>query len=216
MSADPAATECKGSVLLVDDDALVLATLGRGLREAGLEVHTARDAAGAIAICSAQSISVAVIDYALPGASGPDLARTIAAQTSAPIIILSAYDDKALVREAIASGAMTYLVKPIDTRQLLPVLCTALKRSQELHALRAQTEQLSLALQSERTISVATGLVMAKFQIGRAEAFERIRQQARATRTRVEQIAAELLQANDAAGRLYEHLRRPPGGPTEA
>lgn len=201
------------SILVADDDPLILSTLSRGLRIAGFEVLEANDGESALQICIAFAPSVALLDYAMPGLSGVELARQIAGSTQVPVVFLSAYSDEAIVDQAIAAGAMSYLVKPIDIPQLLPVIRAAVRRSQELQALRLQTMQLSTALQSGRSVNIATGLLMARFRIGQQEAFERLRHHARSKRARLEEVATELLRVTDAADRCYESLRPAESGP---
>ncbi len=195
-------------VLVADDDNLIVAALARGLRAAGFDVLEAFDGAGALEILTSRKVSVAIIDYSMPGTDGLELARLSAAKTSVPIIFLSAYSDASIVEGAIMAGAMLYLVKPIDIKQLLPILRTVMQRSREMHALRTEAEQLNSTLQSRRTVNIATGLLMARFQIRQEEAFERLRRQARSRRTRLEEVATELLRMNDAIDRLYEPLRQ--------
>ncbi len=199
-------------ILVADDDPLIVATLGHALRSEDFDVLEAFDSAGALEICIGKAPSLAIIDYSMPGTNGVELAHLIAEKTTVPVMFLSAYSDETIVRKAIAAGAMTYLIKPIDTLQVVPAVRTALQRSRELHALRFQADQLNTALKTGRNVSIATGLVMAKFQIGQQEALERLRSYARSRRTRLEAFASELLKATDEAGKLYESLnQRAPG-----
>jgi two-component system, response regulator PdtaR len=78
-------------ILLVDDDPIILETFGESLRGAGFEVIEARDGARALQICIAQTPALAVIDYAMPGLSGVELARQLVAQTDVPFLFLSAH-----------------------------------------------------------------------------------------------------------------------------
>jgi response regulator NasT len=194
------------TILVADDDPLIVTTLAHVLRTNHFEVASAFDSASALEACTTLKPALAIIDYSMPGMNGIELARSIAERTAVPVMFLSAYNDAAIVNAAIAAGAMAYLVKPDDTLQVVPAVQTALQRARELHALRFQTEQLNTALQSGRNISIATGLLMAKFQIGQQEALERLRRKARSRRTRLEAFASELLRATDEAGRLYEAL----------
>ncbi|MEJ1961682.1 MAG: response regulator [Gammaproteobacteria bacterium] len=195
-------------VLIADDDPLIVATLGHALRAADFEVIEAHNAASAFDACVAHSPALAIVDYSMPGANGVELASRVANETAVAVIFLSAYGDDAIVREAIAAGAMTYLVKPIDTLQLVPAVRTAIERSKELRALRCQADQLSSALKGGRNVSIVTGLLMEKYQIGQQEALERLRRQARSTRTRLEVLATEVLRVADDAGKIYETLSR--------
>jgi response regulator NasT len=198
----------KPCVVVADDDPLIVATLSHALRAAGFEVVEATNAASAFDACVENSPVLAIVDYSMPGANGVELARRIANETVVPVMFLSAYGDEAIVREAIAAGAMTYLVKPIDTLQILPAVRTAIERSRELRALRSQADQLNSALQGARSISIATGLLMEKYQIGQKEAFERMRRHARSSRTRLEVIASDLLRVAEDVGKTYEPLSR--------
>jgi AmiR/NasT family two-component response regulator len=204
--AKETAPEPRPVILVADDDKVIVTCLARVLRQAGFDVLEAFDAVTALELCSSHSVSVAIVDYGMPGMNGIEFARLNATQTAVPVIFLSGYSDDEIVGEAIAAGAMTYLVKPVDTTHLLPVIRTALQRSRELNALRTQTQQLNSALQSSRPVNIATGLLMARFQIGQEEAFERLRRQARSRRTRLEEVAAELLRMSDEIDKLYGPL----------
>lgn len=196
----------RATILVADDDPLIVTTLAHVLRKNSFEVLAASDSDSALDTCIRTRPALAIVDYAMPGMNGVELARLIAERTSVPVMFLSAYNDESIVTAAVAAGAMAFLVKPIDTLQVLPAVHTALQRARELHALRFQTEQLNSALQTGRNISIATGLLMAKFQIGQQEALERLRRKARSRRTRLEAFASELLRATDEAGKLYEAL----------
>jgi AmiR/NasT family two-component response regulator len=202
----PAAASPAPVILLVDDDPVILETFGASLRAAGFGVVEAVDGLSALQTCIAQPPSLAVIDYAMPGLSGLDLARQLVVQSDVPFLFLSANAEQDVVRAAVAAGAMTYLVKPLDGAGLVPAVRTALERSREVIALRSEAVRLNAALKMDRNIAVATGLVMARFQVGQQEAFERLRRLARSRRARLEQVAAELLQATEATGKIYDSL----------
>lgn len=200
------AAEAQPTIVVADDDPLIVATLSRGLRDAGFIIVEAYDSASALEACLRNSPTVALIDYKMPGATGAELARSIAAQTTIPIVFLSGYSDESLVREAIDAGAMSYLVKPIDISQLLPVLRSAVERARDLRQLRSE---IKIAQTRNRTIGIATGLLMLRFQITQKDAFERLRRHARSTRSRLEDVAAALLRATEENTVLYEKLAQP-------
>ncbi len=199
-------------ILLVDDDPVILETFGASLREAGFEVLEAADGASALQSCITSSPALAVIDYAMPGLSGVELARQLVAQTDVAFLFLSAHADESVVREAVAAGAMTYLVKPVDGAGLIPPVRTALERSREFLALRSEGQRLSAALKIDRNIGVATGLVMSRFQLGQQAAFERLRRYARSHRVRLEEVATQLLRATEEAAKVYDSLNRDGSG----
>src|SRR5262249_23670857 len=156
-------------ILLADEDPLVVASVGHELRECGFEVREAFDSAAAFDSCLAHAPSLAILDQAMSGATGVELAHQIANHTPVPVILLSAGAQDDVVVNAVAAGALALLVKPVEPRQLLATVRIALQRGRDIIALRAQAEQLNTALQSGRSIGLVTGLLMARFRIGREE-----------------------------------------------
>ncbi len=203
-----AAAATKAAILVADDDPQLLGTLRGGLSPTDFEVIDVPDGQRAMAECAARNPALAVINHSIAGSNGVQLARQIAEQAGVPFIFLSARSDDGTVHEAIAAGALTYLMKPVAPQQLLAAVRTALQRAREIQALRLQATKLSSTLQVERNISIATGLLMEKFHVGRQEAFERLRRHARSQRARLEEVASQLLTASDQAGTLYESLGR--------
>jgi response regulator NasT len=190
-------------VVLADDDPLMVELIGGWLRDADFEVIEASDGASALNACVANQPDLVVLDYTMPGYRGDELATFIASQTSAPLIFISSHDQPEVFESAIRAGAIAYLVKPIEESQFLAMLSTAMQRGREIQALRAQTNHLHRALEAGRAINMATGLLMGRFGIAQRDAFERLRRQARSTRVRMEEVAAELLHANEDAAKHF-------------
>lgn len=190
-------------VVLADDDPLIVELIGGWLREADFEVIEAFDGASALNACVANQPDLVVMDYSMPGHHGADLATFIASQTSAPLIFVSSHDETVVIDSAIRAGAYAYLVKPIEESQFLATVGTALERGREMQALRAEANQLHRALEAGRSVNLATGLLMGRFGIARRDAFERLRRQARSSRTKLEDVATELLRANDDAAKQF-------------
>jgi len=193
-------------VLVADHDAPTVAAVGQALRAAGFDVLEAFDGPSAFDACMVHAPSLAIIGYGIAGSTGLEIAHEIINRTSVPVVLLSAISNDVIVREAVAASVSGFLLKPIDVRQLLPVVRIALQRARDYLALRSRAEQLNEALQGGRNVSLAAGLLMATFHIGREEAFERLRRHARSNRVRLEEVASELLRATDEAAKLYESL----------
>jgi len=77
-------------VLVADDDPLIVATLGHVLHSAGFDVAEVFDGASALEACIRLTPALAIVDYAMPGSNGVELARMIALQTAVPVMFLSA------------------------------------------------------------------------------------------------------------------------------
>jgi two-component system, response regulator PdtaR len=193
-------------VLVADGDASVVAAVGQELRAAGFDVLEAADGPSAFDACVVHAPCLAIISYAISGSTGVETAHEITNRTSVPVVLMAAETDEAVVRAAVTASVIAFLFKPIDARQLLPVVRIALQRSRDYQVLRQRAEQLNVALQGGRNVSLAAGLLMATFHIGREEAFERLRRHARSNRVRLEEVASELLRATDEAAKQYEAL----------
>lgn len=183
-------------ILLLDDERLILATLGTGLRHAGFRVVTAESVIEAEAIlASGERPDLAILDVNLPDQSGLAFAQRLREFDQIPFLMLSAYSDAQYVEQAAREGALGYLVKPIDVVQLVPEVHAALARAGEISDLRLTGAQLQTALDNERDISVAVGILMVQHRLGRKAAFEVLRQSARSQRRRIAELAAQAVQS---------------------
>ncbi|HEX2828523.1 MAG TPA: response regulator [Burkholderiales bacterium] len=202
-------TGANAHILIVDDDRLVLALIGRGLRDAGYRVTEANDSASALRAVEAEAPDLALLDVRMPDMSGVKLAETIAARHAVPFMFLSAYDDPATIGRATELGALGYLVKPLDVPQIIPSIEAALARAAQIRSLKDTGEQLSHALETGREINVALGILMERQRLTRQAAYELLRTSARSQRRRMQEIAASLVDALDQLNGLAPARERP-------
>ena len=168
----------KPTIVVADGNALVAAAVGRTLRAAGFDVFEAVDGPTAFELCMSHAPSLVIIDYRMSGSSGAKMAQHIATRMLVPVVLMSADTGETIVQEAIAAGVTGFLAKPVEARQLIPMIRIALQRAHELHELRSRVEQLDETLQSRRHAGLATSLLMARLMIKREEALQRLRRQA--------------------------------------
>ncbi|WP_186297647.1 ANTAR domain-containing response regulator [Sedimenticola selenatireducens] len=184
------------NLLLADDDALVLATFGRGLRDAGYTVLVASNGQEAVEIAANNAIDLAILDIMMPELSGIEASKKLHA-IGIPVIHLSAYDDKDTLEGALECGALGYLVKPIDVAKAVPTIETALKRADDMFKLQETEARLGKALDTANTVNFAVGILAERHRIDRHKAFDLIRDRARSERRKVKDIASEILKAVD-------------------
>ena len=111
------------SVLLIDDDTVFTATLGRSLQRKGLDIHTAHDPASAQQQLDERRYDLILLDLNLNGESGLKLlSHMLRQQPEARIVMLTAYSSVATAVEAIKRGADNYLCKPVNTSDILSLL----------------------------------------------------------------------------------------------
>jgi FixJ family two-component response regulator len=117
-------------IAIVDDDQWMRRSLERLLKSAGL---TARGFASAEDYLNARNhdeFGCIILDIGLPGMSGFDLDRRLAAEERRlPVVFVSARDEPEVRQEAAQAGAVAFLGKPYDDNALLDAVHTALKRA---------------------------------------------------------------------------------------
>lgn len=112
--------EDRPTVLLVDDDEAFRERLARALRDRGYEVRTADGYDTALQLARADSPEYAVVDLRMPGRSGLEVVRDLAAlDSSTRIVILTGYGSIATAVDAVRLGAVQYLPKPADADDLV-------------------------------------------------------------------------------------------------
>jgi DNA-binding response OmpR family regulator len=185
------------TILVVDDDRLVLATVVAGLRQAGFTVLEADNGDDAILIARRQRPRLAILDMRMEGKSGIEVARYLAANTRTGFMFVSAFGDREIVEEANRLGALGYLVKPIDIRQIVPAVNAALARiadsDREAEAFAEQPAPESGA--GDRAESIAIGILMERLRLDQTRAVDALRAQARAEGSTVATLAASMVEA---------------------
>jgi two-component system, OmpR family, response regulator MprA len=119
------------SVLVVDDDARVAASLRRSLEYAGYRVTVAADGPAALAAVRRDRPAVVVLDVLLPGIDGYGVCRALRADpaTADPMVLmLTARDGTADRVTGLDAGADDYLVKPFEHDELLARIRALLRR----------------------------------------------------------------------------------------
>jgi len=108
-------------VAIVDDEPSVRRALGRLLDLAGYEVRPF--ASGGEFMGHLEGIDLVILDLHLPGMSGFDVQKALAARKSSPpVVVLTGNDTPANRARSLAEGAAAYLTKPIDDEELLQAL----------------------------------------------------------------------------------------------
>jgi PAS domain S-box-containing protein len=137
-------------ILVIDDDPVIRETVGDVLREHGHHVDRVDRGQDALArFGQPRPVDLAIVDCRLPDISGLELLHSIKTRSPETEVILitgPASLDGALA--AMAGDASSYLVKPVDTAQLLSTVDRALARKGLLRALRDSEERYRLITES--------------------------------------------------------------------
>lgn len=108
------------SILLVDDEKIILDSLGRDLREEGYTITTASDGSEAIIKLRAAPYDLVITDLAMTEIGGIQVLKEAKKiNRDICVIILTGYGDMTSAIEALRLGADDYLIKPCDIDEML-------------------------------------------------------------------------------------------------
>ena len=115
-------------ILVVDDEKTITDLVGIYLRNEGYQVTLAYTGADAARAILSQEFDLAVLDIMLPDIDGFELLRTIRADHTYPVIMLTARDSQADKIEGLTLGADDYVVKPFRPLELVARVKAQLRR----------------------------------------------------------------------------------------
>lgn len=117
------------TLLVVDDDLVLLSAVARRLGREGYEVRTAASGQGALTALERGWPSLLIIDLMMPGMDGFELARRVKRLADLPIIVLSAVDASEAKVAALEQYAEDYVTKPFDPDELVARVQRVLRRA---------------------------------------------------------------------------------------
>lgn len=147
-------------VLLVDDDGPLLASLGDLLQRDGFDVTTARSGREALAALDAAWPDLVLLELAMPGMSGQDLAAHIKKRADIPIIVLSRITAVESKVDAISRYAEDYVTKPAHHDELAARIRRVLSRRDDRVPGRALVLGPNLTLVLQRRQAIVDGIVV--------------------------------------------------------
>ena len=107
------------TILLVEDDSVLLETLSYNFERAGFQVATASDGLTGLEMARRTHPDLIILDVMLPGLDGFSVCRAVAKETTVPIVLLTALHDEAHRIAGLELGAIDYVVKPFSMGELL-------------------------------------------------------------------------------------------------
>ena len=120
-------------VLIAEDETIIRLDLRQLLERHGMTVCAeARNGAEAVELARRFEPDVALLDVRMPELDGIEAARRMYAERPLPVVMLTAFSDRASVESAVEAGVFGYLVKPFRESDVVPALRAALARHREL------------------------------------------------------------------------------------
>ena len=171
--------DAKSTVLVIDDDPDLRASIGRLLRSLDLDARLFASVSDFLNSDLPDGPACLVLDVRLPGQSGLDFQRELAgANRQVPIIFITGHGDIPMSVQAMKGGAIEFLTKPFRDQELLDAIQLGLSRDRSRRenekALTALKERFASLSPREReiVIQVAQGRLSKQIagEIGIAEA----------------------------------------------
>lgn len=138
----------KPTVVVAEDESVNRMDLVAMLEDNGYEVvGQAANGEEAIALTRELRPDVVCMDVKMPHMDGITAAGVICDENIAPVVMLTAFSQTDLVKEAIGAGAMAYVTKPYEESKLIPALAVAMGRFAEINDLLDSIERNEKDLQ---------------------------------------------------------------------
>jgi len=132
----------KYHVLVVDDDRSVLRMLQTLFDNEGLLCTTVESGSQALACTEKLQVDVVLTDLRMPDLNGLELLERIRAESDTDVMIMTGHSGDVTFEEIIEKGALDFIHKPIETRELLLRLKRILKERRNREERRWMEEQL--------------------------------------------------------------------------
>jgi two-component system, response regulator PdtaR len=192
MAGEEPTSDPRWRVAILDDHERSRASLRAAIWAAGgAVVGEAVRCVDAVDLVRRTNPDVAVFAVGLPDGDGVDAARNVIA-AGCPVVLFTSHTRQDLVDRARAAGVMSYLLKPLRSAELAPVLDLAVARFRE-------TRDLRRSLEDRKVIERAKGRLMARYHLSEDEAFHRLRRAAMDSRRPMVEIARALLVSESVA-----------------
>jgi DNA-binding response OmpR family regulator len=120
------------TILVVEDEATIAASIAARLRKEGFRVETAADGNAGVEAARTLRPDLVVLDVMLPGMDGLEVCREIQRHRPVPVLMLTARDDETDVLVGLGVGADDYMTKPFSPRELVARVKALLRRVERL------------------------------------------------------------------------------------
>ncbi len=197
-------------VVIAEDEAIIRLDLKEILQDEGYEVvgETGRGDE-AVDLVRESRPDLVILDVKMPGSDGLAAARAIRdLRMKVAVLILTAFSQRNLIDEARDAGVAAYLVKPFQRIELIPAIDQAMARCEQEWAIDAEAQRTAAEggtdhqvsaedkLETRRLVDGAKSVLMDRSGMTETEAFGFIQRTAMGTRSRMIDVARQVLEGS--------------------
>lgn len=182
-------------VVVAEDEALIRLDIVESLQDAGYDiVGQAANGDEAVEQARTKKPDIVIMDVKMPGCDGITAAEIITKEGIAPVVMLTAFSQQSLVREAADAGAMAYVVKPFVPEKLFPSIEVAIARFNQMVILKEQISDLKQRFIVRKKVDRAKSLLMENMGLSEPEAFRWIQKTSMDRRLTMEEVANAVIE----------------------
>lgn len=186
-------------IVIADDEPITRMDIKEILESSGYNVvGEAVDGFDAIELCRKNLPDLVIMDIKMPLVDGLAAAKIINDENIAgAVLILSAYSGSEFIERAKEAQVISYVVKPVDEKNLIPAVEIAISKSEEMKDMKNNVKNAEDKLEARKRIEKAKGLLMDKYKISEGEAFTRLRTLSMNKRCSMKDIASTIIVSFD-------------------
>ncbi|GAB4467453.1 MAG: response regulator [Armatimonadaceae bacterium] len=188
------------NVLIADDDPIVRMDLRTLVTQLGHTViGEAENGTQVLALARSLRPDLVLLDVLMPALSGLDVARLLAAEGLAAVLLFTGVTDYEIIRQLDECGAMGFLSKPLRDTDLRFAIPIAVARFRERVALQNEIRSLNERMEARKLVGRAKAILMEQHRLSEREAFRRIQGQSQALNKPAHEIAQAIITASELA-----------------
>ena len=182
-------------IYIAEDESIILMNFKMILQQLGYEVvGSAVNGEKALKDILELKPDLLLLDINMPRLDGISLFESVSKAYDAACIFITGHFSEAFVEKAKKAGALGYLIKPVDEKQLKASIEVAVARFDERCILRDETEKLRADLSDRKYIERAKGILMDSFGLKERQAMARLQKLSRDKNKKLAVIARELIE----------------------
>lgn len=184
-------------VFIAEDEPLVLSGFQAMVTGLGHQVvGSAFEGHNAVSRILELRPDLVIMDINLPGISGLQAIELVNQQVRLPCIVVTGYQDPALLEQAARLGVFGFLPKPVDEYEIRSTIEITMARFAEFSQLERELCDTQTALAQRKTVERAKGILMEKMGLTEQQAMKHLQKLARDRNSKLAAVAQEIIQAN--------------------
>tara|TARA_B100000424_G_scaffold206210_2_gene163378 strand:- start:147 stop:734 length:588 start_codon:yes stop_codon:yes gene_type:complete len=185
-------------ILVIDESAERAEVLLAGLEDAGYhQVQYLREMTDLVPRIAAIDPDVILIDLENPNRDTVEQMFRVSREVKRPIAMFVNESDPEMTKQAIRAGVSAYIIDGLRRERIQPVVEVAISRFESYRELEQRATDAELQLAERKTIERAKSVLMDKRSMSEPQAYEAIRDMARAKGKRMVEVAESLLTAQE-------------------